>query len=207
MPIAQAIATLNAKSAQSDSLIANAHRLDAAGVPIFSLLDREQITVASFLNLFVAWEEFLESTMSNFLVGAASLSGRMPLRYASPPTVEVARRMLIGTGRYFDYANHTNFRNMALLFFQGGHPFEPHISAIFTDLSDLKTMRNSSAHMSSTTQSALEALAQRILGLPQPGITLYSMLTSIDPRSAAGSTVLAEARDKLLATAGLIANG
>lgn len=207
MPIAGAIATLNAKSAQCDSLIANAHRLDAGGAYLFSPLDREQITVAAFLNLFVAWEEFLEAAFAHFMAGIATLSGAVPVRFASPPNTDAAKLMMIGTNRYFDYANHDNVRKMALLYFQAGYPFEPHLGAIFSDLADMKTMRNSSAHMSSTTQIALESLALRIFGAPRPGISLYALLTAIDPRAAVGNTVYSNARDKLLATAQLIAQG
>jgi hypothetical protein len=163
--------------------------------------------VAGFLNLFVAWEEFLETAMSQFMVGTPTLSGMVPVRYATPPNVESAKRMLIGTNRYFDYANHELVRRMAALYFQNGYPFEPHLSAIVTDLADMRTIRNASAHLSSTTQLALESLAQRIFGAPRPGVTLYSMLTANDPRSATGGTVYAEARDKLLATAQVIAQG
>lgn len=207
MPIAQAIATFSSKLSQCDSLIANAHRLDAHGSPLFPQLDREQITIAAFLNLFVAWEEFLESTISNFMVGASTLSGTQPIRHASPPDVTAAKKMLIGVNRYFDYANHDNVRKVVLMYFQNGYPFEPNLSSIFQDLGDLKTMRNASAHISFSTQVPLEGLAQRIFGSPRPGITLYSMLTSVDPRSGVGNTVLADARDKLLATAQLIAQG
>lgn len=207
MPIAKALATFNAKSAQCDSLIANAHRLDPIGAPLFPQIDREQITVAAFLNLFVAWEGFLECAMCQFMVGVPTLSGTQPVRYASPPNTDAAKRMLIGTNRYFDYANHELVRRVVLLYFQNGYPFEPQLSAVFTDLSDLRTMRNSSAHISSGTQVALEALALRIFGAPSPGISLYAMLTAVDPRSQAGNTVLADARDKLLATAQLIAQG
>lgn len=207
MPIAAAIATLNTKAAQCDSLIANAHRVDGAGAPLFPPIDREQITVAAFLNLFVAWEEFLEAMFSNFMVGATTLSTAIPARHATPPDVESAKRMLIGTNRYFDYANHEFVRKMALLYFKDGYPFEPTLSAIVSDLADLRTMRNASAHLSTTTQLGLEALAQRIFGAPRPGITLYAMLTAVDPRSGTGNTVLAEARDKLLTSAQLIAQG
>lgn len=207
MPIAGAVAAFTAKAAQCDSLIASAHRQDPAGVFIFSPAERELITVAGFLNLFVAWEEFLEASMSQFMVGTPTLSGAAPLRYARPPDVESAKRMLIGTNRYFDYANHELVRRMAGLYFQNGYPFEPHLSAIVTDLADMRTMRNASAHLSSTTQLALESLAQRVFGAPRPGIALYAMLTAVDPRSAAGTTVFAEARDKLLTTAQLIAQG
>ena len=115
--------------------------------------------------------------------------------------------MLIGTNRYFDYANHELVRRVVLLYFQNGYPFEPNLSAIHSDLADLRTMRNSSAHISSSTQIVLDGLAQRIFGVPRPSISLYSVLTTLDPRSATGNTVLAEVRDKLLATAQLIANG
>ena len=49
--------------------------------------------------------------------------------------------------------------------------------------------------------------AQRIFSTPRPGIDLYSLLTTADPRSAAGNTVFAEFREKLLVVAGLVANG
>lgn len=207
MPIAHAIATLNAKSTQCDSLIANAHRVDPNGAYLFTAIDREQITTAAFLNLFVAWEEFVETVFCSFLVGEATLSGALPVKHASPPTAGVAKSMLIGTNRYFDYANHDNVRKIANIYFHGGYPFDTPLSAIFVDLNDLRTMRNSSAHISSSTQLALESLAQRIFGAPRPGISLYDMLTAVDPRSGAGNTVFGEARDKLLITAQLIAQG
>lgn len=207
MPIAQALATFGVKSLQCDSLVSNAHRLDAAGIPLFPQIDREQITVAAFLNLFVAWEEFLESAISHFMAGAATLSGTQPVRFAVPQTAEDAKKMMIGANRYFDYANHELVLRMVRLYFQNGYPFEPNLSSILSDLADLRTLRNSSAHISSTTQVALEGLAQRIFGTPNPGITLYATLTTVDPRSTAGNTVFAEARAKLLSTAQLIAQG
>jgi hypothetical protein len=207
VPIAGAITALSAKAAQCDALIASAHRVDAAGVSLFPSAEQNMITVAGFLNLFVAWEEFLETAMSQFMVGISTLSGNAPVRYATPPDVETAKRMLIGTNKYFDFANYELVRKMAALYFENGYPFEPHLSAIATDLADLRTMRNASAHLSSTTQRALESLAQRIFGAPRPGITLYAVLTAVDPRAAAGATVFADARDKLLTTAQLIAHG
>lgn len=207
MPITAALALFNSKAVQCDTLIANAHRADVAGNPLFPALDREQITIAAFLNLYVAWEEFLESAFGAYLTGMATLSGALPVRYATPPTTHAATRMLVGINRYFDFANHTNVRKVAAIYFQDGYPFDAPISAILGDLDDMRTMRNSSAHISSTTQIALESLAQRIFGAPRPGVSLYSMLTSVDPRSSVGGTVYAESRDKLLAAATLIANG
>jgi hypothetical protein len=179
--------------------------MDAAGNHILPLIDRKQITVAAFLNMFIAWETFLESAFAAYMTGEPTAAGRLPTRYVSPQSTDEAKVMLIGTQRFFDYGNHENVRKIARMFFQNGDPFEPHISSLIGDLADLRTMRNASAHITSTTQTALDALAQGIFGAPRPSIDLYTLLTSVDPRIPGGVTVLAAYRDKLLIGAGLIA--
>ena len=207
MSLAQVLAAFQASASQCDSLIANAHKTDAAGVALLPALDQRQITVAAFLNLFMSWETFLEDSLTKLMAGSPTISGRVPVRYVSPPTAEAARLLVIGVQRYFDYGNHDNVRRIVHMYFDKGYPFEPHLSAINTDLCDLRTMRNASAHISSTTQAALESLAQRVFSTPQPGIDLYSLLMTTDPRSAVGNTVFAESHEKLLVVAGLVANG
>lgn len=82
-----------------------------------------------------------------------------------------------------------------------------HLSGIYSDLDDLRTLRNASAHISSTTQAALEALYIRIFGSASAGITLYNLLMKSDPRSVGGVTVYDTYKNKLVVAAGLIANG
>jgi hypothetical protein len=207
VPLATALAEFRSSVAQCDSLIANAHQVNAAGAPLLPTIDREQITVAAFLNLFIAWERFLESSLANLMIGNPTISGALPTRYVVPPSLADARLLIVGINRYFDYANHDNVKRVSLMYFQNGYPFEPHISSIFSDLADLKTMRNASAHISSTTHQALESLAVRIFGQPQPGISLYRLLTAIDPRSPNQDTVFLTYKEKLLVTAELIATG
>jgi hypothetical protein len=207
MSLVDILTAFQSEIAQCDNLITHAHAVDAAGNPILPLIDRKQITVAAFLNMFIAWETFLESAFVGYMTGETTTTGRSPIRYVSPPNTGAARAMIIGTQRYFDYGNHENVRKVARTFFQNGDPFEPHISALISELSDLRTMRNSSAHITSTTQTALEALAVRIFASPRPGIDLYQLLTSKYQRSPGGVTVLAEYRDKLLTGAELVAQG
>lgn len=207
MTLALSLATFQADTAQCAVLIANAHRVDAAGAPLFPPRDQRQITVAAFLNLYVAWETFLEDVLAKLMAGEPTVSGRLPTRYVSPPTTDAARKLVIGVQKFFDYGNHEYTRKIVNMYFDLGYPFEPHLSAINTDLADMRTMRNASAHISSTTQAVLESLAQRILGTPRPGIALYALLTAIDPRSTGGNTVFAECREKLEVVAELIANG
>ncbi|HUE70327.1 MAG TPA: hypothetical protein VMP01_05505 [Pirellulaceae bacterium] len=181
--------------------------MDTNGVALFTTLDRNQITVAAFLNLFVAWETFLESTITNLMAGSPTLLGTLPAKCVSPANAEAALTLLTGTMRFFDFANHDNVKKMVNVYFDGGYPFEPHLSAIFSDLADLRTMRNASAHLTSTTQTSLEGLAQRIFGSPMPNIALYDMLISVDPRSPSGDTIFLTYKTKLIVTAELMANG
>ena len=134
MPLANALAIFKADVAQCDSLIATAHSTDAAGNALFSIVDRRQITVAAFLNLYVAWETFLESSLAELMVGNATLSGSVPVKYVSPVSVDAARELVIGAQRYFDYGNHDYVRRVVRMYFQNGYPYEPHLSAINSDL-------------------------------------------------------------------------
>jgi hypothetical protein len=207
VPINQALLDFRASVAQCDSLIANAHKADATGAAILPAIDQRQITVAAFLNMFMAWESYLEATLGAFMTGSPTISGTAPVRYVMPPNLASARDIVVGTMRFFDYANHQFVIKMINVYFQNGYPYEPHLSSVYSDLEDLRSMRNASAHISSTTQTALEGLAMRIFGQPRPGIGLYQLLTSADPRPPGGNTVFGTYKNKLLITAQLVANG
>jgi hypothetical protein len=179
-----------------------------SGANIFSQRDREQITVAAFLNMFIAWEEFVEAAFADFMTGEATVGGMQPVKFVSPPSREHSVAMVIHTHRFFDFANHDSVRKLAGLYFQGGYPFDPTLSSITGELQDLKTIRNSCAHLSSSTRRALESLAGRIMAQPQPGIGVYQLLIAVDPRVPGNNTtVYAAYRDKLIAAATSIAQG
>lgn len=172
MPLTPVLAEFKASVAQCEALIVSAHKTDTGGIPLFPAIDQKLITIAAFLNMFIAWEKFLESSLTTLMIGGATLSGKSPTRYVVPRTLSTAREIVIGAMRYFDYANHDHMRKIVNLYFEQGYPYEPHLSAILSDLADLKTMRNASAHITSTTQTPLEGLAMRISGNPMLGINL-----------------------------------
>jgi hypothetical protein len=207
MPIAAALADFNANLARCDSLIIAAHRQDATGAPIFNADERGQITTLALLNTFIAWESFVEAMLIHFMCGQPTLGGTHPSRHVVPPNINVARDILRGTRDFFDYGNQQFVKRTVRTYFTGGHPFEPHLSAIENDLQDLRTMRNASAHINSTTQASLETLALRTLGIPSLGITVYQLMTSPHPSSASGESVYAMYQRKLAIAATQIANG
>lgn len=207
MAIAQSLGKFQVDVAQCNSLIANAHVAGMPGIAHLTARDREQVTVAAFLNLFIAWEEFIESAMNDYMMGDATVSGNVPTRYVSPITREHSGKMLVHTNKYFDFANQENVKRIANVYFDDGYPFTVPINSLTQELSDLKIIRNACAHMSSTTRVALEGLAIRIFGSPRPNITVYQMLIAIDPRTVPADSVYASYRDKLLAAATIIAQG
>jgi hypothetical protein len=206
MPLANVLAELKNTANQCDGLIAAAHRTDAAGANLFIPAERQQITVAAFLNLFIAWETFLEASLSQFMAGEPTINGVQPVKYVSPPSKDHALRLVIGVMRFFDYGNHDNVRALVNLYFEQGRPYEPHLSGMIGDLADIRTIRNACAHISSTTQSRLETLALRVTGASQIGVDAYKLLMMIDPGSH-GNTVYNTLRSKLVTAAELIANG
>jgi hypothetical protein len=193
--------------AQCENLITNAHKADTAGVPFFLAIGQQQITTSAFLNMFIAWESFLESSIAELMIGVPTINGSFPVKYVAPLDLATARAFVIGMQRFFDYGNHQHIKKLVTMYFQNGYPFEPHISAIYSYLDDLRTMRNASAHISFTTQIAMEALALRLFSNARPGITLYQLLTAVDPRSATDETIFITYKDKLLVAAELIAIG
>jgi hypothetical protein len=206
--LATVLADFRAEIAQCDSLVAAAHKTDAGGIPVFTIRDQKQVTVAAYLNLYIAWEMFLESAVIELMLGNATISGNLPVRYVTPRDATHANALVIGVRRpHFDFGNHENVRALVANFFHTGYPFEPHVSALISDLNDMKTIRNACAHVSSTTQKALIALATRILGAPPATADVHVLLTALDPRAGGGSTVFSGYRDKLLVAAQLIAQG
>ena len=184
---------LNAfRQSVSDSrgLIVAAHAADAAGVPLWAAKHRTTITQAAFLSIFIAWEHFLESCFADYMTGEPSASGNLVTRWASPPSADHAKAMLIGTQKYADYGNPDIARRMAKLVFLAGQPFETVIASLSASLFDIRTIRNSAAHLSSTTSTALDSLATRLLQKPTTNITVYDLLLSTDPKSPTKGTVL-----------------
>jgi hypothetical protein len=205
MTLNACLTTFQAECTQCSSLIASAHTM-VAGVHQFPEIDRQQITIAAFLNFYIAWESFLETSLCKLMVGEPTISGTAPVRYVSPPTIAAAQNILIGTQRYFDFANHVSVKKIVNLYFKDGYPYEPFLSAVLADLAALKKMRNASAHISSTTTSQLNGVMQGVLTVVPAGMGLYQFLVHSHP-TVAGQTIFTFYQGQLLTASQLIATG
>lgn len=169
---------------------------------------REFISESAFLRIFIAWETFVENCFVDYLLNEPSILNNRPAKWANPISKQHAQEIIIGNQRHMDWSNPETIRKMSQIFFHQGFVFNSSLSAVNNDLMDLKAIRNSAAHMSSTTTSKLDGLSTRILNTPCTNYTAYRLLFSIDPRSGAlNQTVVNRYLQILDVAAEQIANG
>lgn len=179
----------------------------ASGGYKFSRDKRIFITESAFLKFFISWETFLEKAFHFYLLGLPSISGSLPVRFVTPIDERHAQGILIGTQKYVDWANPEIIRKLSILYFEHGDIINSQLSSINSELLDLRTIRNSAAHMSSTTSSKLDGLATRLLGRSCHNISVFELLLSINPISPTADHILEGYIDMLDVSAELIATG
>src|SRR5262245_17224324 len=116
MPLLNRLQDFRASVAEAESLIATAHQAGLGGAPLWSAADTRTITQAAFLKIFIAWEAFLEGALADYVMGEPSIAGNVMTKYASPLHADHAKKMIIGTQKYFDYSDPDRVRNMAKLY-------------------------------------------------------------------------------------------
>jgi hypothetical protein len=185
-----------------------AHQKYASGNYKIAANLRIFISESAFLKMFVAWETFVESSFIDYLINEESILLRRPAKWATPINRKHANQLIVGNQKYMDWSNPETVRTISKIFFHQGYVFDTALSAINTDLMDMKTIRNSAAHLSSTTSDKLDGLASRILSTPCTNFTAYQLLFAIDPRSgAAAQNVLERYLTLIDIAAEQIANG
>ena len=172
------------------TIITMAHATDPSGAFLWHTAARTQIVEGAFLKAFTSWESLLEASFVDFLMGSPSAIGTLPTRYASPLTKDHANKMIMGNLRYFPWAQPDAVKKVAKNFFPNGDPYETVLSSLQSDLIDMKTIRNATAHVSSTTAPALDALSSRKLKTVVVGFTPSQLLLAVDPSSTTGDTIV-----------------
>ncbi len=163
------------------ALVVTAHSQDPRNR--FTIPEDQRVIIieAALLRLFISWETFLQDCFTSYLLGRKSISRRRYKRYTFPLDSQHAIDISTGLSRYVDWSTPSTVKKIARLHFENGEPFFSIISAIESDLNDLKTIRNSTAHSSFTTSNELDALATRLLKRPVSNVRVYDLVLSIDP--------------------------
>ena len=207
MPLVDTLTNYRASITQSTQNLNIAFNTDVGGAYIYSQPQRDFIIEASFLKVFISWENFLENSFLDFLLGEPSIRGTIITRHVTPTDRNHGHKILIGTQKYVDWANPEIVRRLSKLFFENTNPIETVISSIQTDIFDLKTVRNAAAHISSTTSHEIDALATRKLQRQCINFTVSQFILAFDPSAAVNTqTFLTSYTNLLDAAADNIAN-
>jgi hypothetical protein len=185
-------------------MVTDAHKTDSNGNYVVAVDEREFISNASFLRMQMALETFLEKSFVHYLMGGASTVGTTATTFAAPPNDEHAMSMVIGTQRFADWSRPDIVLKLARLYFANGGPFDSALTAITSDMSDMKTIRNGTAHVSTSTTASLSALYARKTGNQPKPVTAYEVMMSID--QSTNQALISSYQVVVLATADLIAN-
>jgi hypothetical protein len=135
-----------------------------------------KIIELSFLEIFLAWEKFLEDSLIDYLL--VKKNSRKFHCYIRPRSVKHILEILQEGRLYADFANTEFILRVANTYFRNGEPFNSSIRLHKTSIDDIKTIRNAIAHDSSNSMEKFQKLVRRHLGtLPRgatPGSFLYS---------------------------------
>lgn len=134
----------------------------------------------AFLTLFMALENFLESSFVCYMMGQAGLNGNSFAKYVSPASEENAHSILKGISKFTDFTNRDTIVKLANNFFDGGGTYV-YLNSISTDFEDMKKIRNAISHISVESDRAFKGLVRTKLGSIPPNISTSLFLNTTVP--------------------------
>ncbi|MCA6368865.1 MAG: hypothetical protein IM631_05400 [Cytophagales bacterium] len=208
MPLQDTLNSYRSSIVECNANLNIAFAIDGGGGYIYAQRQREFIVESAFLKIFISWETYLENAFIGYLLGEPSITGRVVNRFATPIDFNHAHKILIGTQRYVDWANSDTVIKLGGLYLEPNNPINDTVGAIKADMDDLRIIRNSAAHMSATTNAALDGLASRKLRTPCSNYSVPQLVLTFDPAAPINNqTILNTYLTILDAAAENIANG
>ena len=183
MSLRQTLNEFRSSILESNDNFVTAYQVDNIGNYVFDKAMRILITEASFLKIFISWEHFLEQTFIKYLTGKKSVTNNKVSSCLKRVDLNRAADILKGTNKYIDWSNPDIVLRLAKLYFGATSPYSDHLNPIKTDLFDLRTIRNSAAHLSTTTNKSLDSLASRILKENKSKINVADFILSMIPET------------------------
>lgn len=160
--------------------VSDAFKQNPDGTYVYDEAHRGFIIDAAIMKFFIAWETFLESIFKCYLLGERTTDGTLVATQVIARNEQHAGKLLVGINKYFDWANPEYVCSLSKLYLEENNPIDCSLKSIFSDLRDLRTIRNAAAHMTETTKKPLEGLAQRKTGRMQVGIKPYAFVLMIE---------------------------
>jgi hypothetical protein len=152
-------------------------------VPKFSLRHRETVTRLAFLQVFLAWEAFLEESFILYLLGKKPPIGPQPKRLDYRPTTrKQAFRYIVGDRNYADWTKIGDLRDRSKKYFVLGKPFTDAFIGEQINFEEMAVIRNAIAHSSTAAQERFKTLVRsKLLGSCPPNLTIGGFLATSLP--------------------------
>ena len=128
----------------------------------FTLQMYNAIVENCFMQIYLAWEGFLEKSFVAYLQNAPDLQGGTYLQHATPTNDEHAYNMLKGTKSYPDWTNIDDVNYLAKTYFDLSGPYAI-ISSPRQELLEMKTVRNRISHVSEKSIKQFNNLLNRCI--------------------------------------------
>lgn len=166
------------RSAQESFVLSlpNMHRRQGNKSVPMGRTQRERLCEMSFVILFTAWEEFLESSFEVLVVDATLGDFRKRNRVLVVDS-DTVHDLLRGSRKYTDWADHNSVRERAKVFFREGEPFESALSSAANDLKNMRIIRNRCVHYSQHAAKQYKDMIRRAKGAQKlivPGALLFT---------------------------------
>lgn len=130
----------------------------------------------AFMGIVSAWEEFIERSLIRYLAGATTATGYSPQYKLGPASsLQHAYQALTGDPSHNPARHYVSWNdpgavvNLALVFFEGGHPYHGPLTTRHQKFKDATKLRNRVAHQSDKCRSDFKEVALRFNGLPTNG--------------------------------------
>lgn len=176
MTTAECLSNYRQSVINSQTYMSSAFSTKPDGSYLYDADHQRFIVDAAFLKFYIAWETFLESIFSSYLLGELTTEGTVVPKCITARDAKHASEILVGTNTYFDWSNPELVRKLSKLFLEEDNTIGANILSIQNDLFDLKTIRNAAAHITTTTQTKLDGVASRLLGHQQYNTTVAGLI-------------------------------
>ena len=139
---------------------------------------RELVVKQAFINVFTAWERFLESSTIAYALGEKSIKGNMLQRFISPLDEDHADRLIKGTASYPDWSDMEKVLKIEKTIFKDGEPYVTALNGFSSKYNDIKKVRNFIVHNSRKSSDEFDSLVRTALKSSSVGISPVDFLLS-----------------------------
>lgn len=126
-------------------------------------IQQERLCEMTFIILFTAWEQFLETTFITLIVDAPLATFKRRHRVLVTD-FDTAYDLIRGSRKYVEWADPNQVRERAKVFFKGGEPFESALSAVSDDLMKMRIIRNRCVHYSQHATEQYDKMMRQVYG-------------------------------------------